>query len=470
MGPNPNSLLTARALATNPAAVALMSAAARQASETNVKAVTEDRQRKDAKAKVQINLGEGGNATFDAKGISADDFNASVAEAMAGPQRQYLEVLRKMSALADREAIKKELETHEGRLRAAREIGGNWWTSRVDSRRLRTGRNSMETAADQVFMERARKLKAYQDQVGSTFDDTLRAQAGDQTRERAQDTAEKAARKAVYGEIGKADLRALNVESIAATTGIDPGALANDKGVIGAMERRRTALTLDLAKGNAKDRRAAVGKLGKDVVASGQTFEQWKADSEAQVGELAPSEIAQARGKWARFTKSVAKDEETLQRTRRDQTIQERRLQMAEEARDKPPKPRAIDSTEARVATVTELVALQGRPDIEQKSLQSAFRKRHGTVSEKIKETEKALASVRLLITNTEPGSEPDAGYLVSLKDYQNEVAALRADKETLSDAIAGLISQEDYDDLIAAGQTPESIAKSGLKLKKAKK
>jgi hypothetical protein len=336
-----STLAIARTLATSPAATAMMLAAARHKAETNVKNVSADRAKAEEKSKVTLDLAKG---TITGVDVPVDDFAQTQQDAYDKPYRELekvaaplMELLKSQGQKLDRDKIKQELSTPEGRLRAARnEFDYNPISARLWGRRQIKNLPENE-AVDRVVMERAKRFAGLYAGLSPIVDD-LRMGASKATEaQKAAAAAQTAARKALFSDIGKADLEMLTVEGIAARTGIPPEALEADDEIMKSISDRRTKLTVAKAKDSATVRRKAVADLKREVVDGGQTFEQWREDTESQVGPLSSSEVSRARAKWRSFEKKITDERVEKQRASEDQRMQVERFEKA--MTPKPEKP-----------------------------------------------------------------------------------------------------------------------------------
>ena len=146
-----DALQRAKVLAANPAAAAMVIAATRHKAETNATNEAKSRGEREAEAKVTIDVGSG---TLKAEGVPVDDFEESMQEAHDRPYNELTAIMSRMAEGLNAAKIKDQLSTHKGRLGAARELGANALTSRIDAWRVKTGRITPERAVEQVQMQR----------------------------------------------------------------------------------------------------------------------------------------------------------------------------------------------------------------------------------------------------------------------------------------------------------------------------
>lgn len=329
----------ARVLASNPAAAAMMLAATRHRAETGVKDVSDERAKKDAKAEVTLNMADG---TIDAKGVSVDDLGQTQQQAYDKPYRELAITARHMAVQMDRQD------------EAARaDAAGNEWSG-VLPKISDIWRGKRQKDA----YKRAQQLQYKRDEA-RYYDELAKAQE-EQAKER-----EKLAKEATKGrttaraEIGRSDLSSLTTSDVATRAGVDESVVANDPAMIEAMKSKRDALTLKGTKDAATARRARVVAMNKDD-ALGGTFDQWRQDTESQVGELTPSELAHAQNKWRAFEGKVAEDQVKTERAAADQRMQV--ASFAKSMQDKPAKPERPSPR----WTTSDIIASKDDPDVNQ--------------------------------------------------------------------------------------------------------
>lgn len=438
-----NGLQQARMFAQNPAAAAMMLAAARHKSETAGGNVDQEQAAANDKAHVLVNLTTG---TVSTKDQPIEDYVAKKQQAMDAPHEEVSNVLAQhgaalssadgatppatagttpgqapsnpagvlsgiigdLTSRLDPAKIREQLSTYRGRLSAARELGANPITAQIDAGRIAVGLISKDSAVQQVIMARAQKLKQFQSSVGGVIDDQ-RIAANEATQGRnalaAQARTDQVAARQRRSDLAKSiktsTLGDLNPESVGADTGLDPNAIANDPAIVAAMEQKRNELTLAFGKNEAKRRRDAVGSLKRDTYDSGQTFEQWKTDTENQVGALTPSETSQAQSKWKAFAKKAADEGVTKQQAA------DRDARAASAAERTANGPAEAPSHEWPTA---QLIDAKGDPTVKQHRLYRAANRRAGVLNDKV-------------VSNSDAAKKIDAQVI----PLQTEITALKA-------------------------------------------
>lgn len=312
----------AQILAANPAAVAMMVGAAKHKSETAAKTAGEEGQQRQDQAKVSLDLGSG---TISTKDMPVEDFHAEMAKAYEGPQRELSATLQRMSAKLNRDTITKELSTYQGRVAAARELGANPLTARIDAWRIGSGRITPDRAVDQVAMKRAGDMAGFYKATSPMLDDA-RAVAN---MGRAEDTAAAASarrsRQDVVQAINRSDSSNLTEENVAAEAGLDPSELTPKEKI--SIKARRDSLTMK----ETRDRRARVAKAINDV-----DLDALDPDTVAKLAgtdQLDESEIASLNAKKKKLQDKEQRDIVRENRLATAQALKQAAATRADEAR-----------------------------------------------------------------------------------------------------------------------------------------
>ena len=268
----------ARTLATNPAAAAMMLAATRHKAETGVKNESDARAAKDENAEVTFDVGKG---TISAKGVSVEDLGQVQQDAYDKPYGELAAISRRMATQMQREDEN-----------ADEEQAGNQWSGVLPNiADLWRGKGAKDNYRRAKQLQMKRDEARFYDEMAK--EEKKRADAATKQEEKVTKQ-----RSAARAEIGRSDdLRSLTTSDVAVRAGVDEATVADDPVLADAMRAQRIGLTLKGAKEAATARRARVSALKREDVEDG-TFEQWKADTETQVGELSPSELGRARAYW----------------------------------------------------------------------------------------------------------------------------------------------------------------------------
>lgn len=399
-------LQKARQLAMNPAAAAMMVAATRNKAESNAKTVAAERDKKNAEAKVTIDVGTG---TLRAEGVPLDDFEKTMQSAYDKPYRELAAVKNRMAAEMQAKADEEQIAE-----------AGNEWSGRVGPKISDIWRGKGRKTA----MMRAKQLA--ETKRDAKFYGELAEAEEKEAKER--ETKQKGAR----GAIESSDLSDLTTDDVAVKSGLSAEEIESNPALTTAMKRQRDELTLKKAKESAGTRRKAVGDLKRDAVESGLTFDDWVADTEAQVGELTESERSLAKSKWTSFEKKITEETKKATRAEEDQAMQRKRFEVFVEklSAGTKEKPAKISATEATFTEPEELVALRGQEGVDQTTLESAIRTRAGKITDELGKLERRRRSKRTL--KTSGAIDPDVAD-AEIQEMTERIDQLREQQKTLA-------------------------------------
>ncbi|HEY8165130.1 MAG TPA: hypothetical protein VIF83_06195 [Gemmatimonadaceae bacterium] len=418
------ALARARALAGNPAALAMMMGAARASAEGRAKAIADDYASRTAKAKVSIDVDGEGRKTLTAKRVPVDDVDAQIQEAHEGPRRELLTTLggtlddldrehaQQSAAQLDPEAIRNELSTHEGRVKLSLELGASSRRkAENDSVRIQNGEIPIERAIQQVLEKRAGKAREFLKRV-------------DATNEKSREDARKR-NNSVYSAIKSSDLDSVNVEDIASRASVDPKTITSNPEYLSAMKDRREQLTLAKAKGRRSAVNSTITSMKPEDVSGYESFDQWLGDQEAELGDLTPSERGRAKARFTGLKARARRQEEDqrFQRERQDAFLEK----IAAGTKQKPAK---ISFGDARTIEVDDLVSLRGDDGIDQRSVDIAFRVRNGQITRELITLEGQRQKTRKLKT---AGAVDDDKADADIEEMTTRINQLREDQKKLA-------------------------------------
>lgn len=453
-GSSTSAMNRARLLAANPAAVAMMVGATQHKAESAAKTEKQAADAAASQAKVSIDLGADGKQVINAKGVPVDDFDSNIAKAYEGPQRELSSIMDRLASNLNREKIRQQLQTYQGRLAAARELGANALTSRIDAWRIGSGRISPESAVDQVAMQRAAKLANFHRMASGVFDDARLAANTDRADRAAQNTAARQRRQSLLSAINKSDLSNLSVDNIAAEAGLSPEELTPQD--LTAIKARRDSLTLR----EAKDRRGRVAKTINDLDPDALTPDNVARLSGAE--QLTESEIASVSARKKALDDKRARDE-------------------ARDARADAREARAV-AAELRAAQASERSAhadeRAGRSE-ERSVAREEHSRRQKAIDELADKIEKNNDRIQrnsidyakaLDDKEREELRKQNIGHIQENKDLLAHLNALRSQRQPASAPSDGkaieYVSPAEWKALIASGETAASLAKQGIRRK----
>lgn len=274
----------ARALAANPAALAMMIGATKFKSQANAKTVAEQGQQRKDNAKVTLDLA---NGTLNAKDMPIEDMHKQIAGAAAGPFQELSQTITQLGDQVDQDQIDAATNHWEGVLP---KISDAW-------------KNKGKKSA----MERALALN----KLGETATAMTRAQT--MARQQKQDATKQ--NNAIYSEIKKSDLNSLTPEDVAARAGVDPSDLTDQH--LATMKQRRDQLTLEKAKSGSDSVNKRISTLKTDDVAGYTDFRAWLTDQQAETGDFSDSQKSRAESRFTGLKKQY--EDEQQQKQARDE-------------------------------------------------------------------------------------------------------------------------------------------------------
>ncbi len=231
-------------------------------------------------------------------------------------------------------------------------------------------------------------------------------------------------------------------------------------------------------------RRALSGEEGRLAIQSyGDTPEEIERFVDEQVGaaNLSPFE----RQQMVRTAKGLSAWKQDQERKQANEQANQRRaderiaLAIAAAGRSSEEKPRKLTAFDTMHASVDALLSAKGDPSFEQTSVEQAIRNRAGSLDKRIAEISEQLSANDLAFADinkqrAKEGYGDDESLIKQLNAKKErgrqlvlESRRLQAERAKLNDVPQiEYITQAEYDALIAAGETAESIAADGIRVK----
>lgn len=361
--------------------------------------------------------------------------------------------IEQMQEQLDPEHVRKELSSHEGRVRLSLELGAtNRRKAEYDAERIRTGAIPIEKAIHQVIAKRAAGARDLQKQIET------RSNAATAKRQRVRD------------EIGKSDLETLNYADVATRAGVDSEVVEDDPDLNEAMRVQRGRKTLDMARTRFEKADSRIEKIDAKTVAGYQgDVDAWMAD---QSVEFMPSQQRRAQ-------KAFAGVGEAVERQREDQRQQNEKFQKTLDRIEAGTveKPVSLSPGDTHVISVDALLGYLGDDRVRQTSLDIAITRKSDQIDRDLKTRERSRSQKRTQLsamTAAQRKVKPDAALALQFEidNLTAEIDELRQSAEKIQEYRAGasatttVVSQDEWDALIGRGHTPDALKKRGIVVK----